>query len=103
VAVLVTYEVDAVIRTQKPTWVSVLYEERRSVSDGSLALAEDSLTCTCSFADSESEKSLSGFETTTAYSLEDSMDSKDTITSSMSEEKVCGSGESMSNGIKKHR
>uniref|UniRef100_A0A8B9CE68 Oxysterol-binding protein-related protein 1 n=1 Tax=Anser brachyrhynchus TaxID=132585 RepID=A0A8B9CE68_9AVES len=54
-------------------------------------------------SDSESEKSLSGFETTTAYSLEDSMDSKDTITSSMSEEKVCGSGESMSNGIKKHR
>lgn len=53
--------------------------------------------------DSESEKSLSGFETTTAYSLEDSMDSKDTITSSVSEEKVCGSGESMSNGIKKHR
>ncbi|OXB61277.1 hypothetical protein ASZ78_010193 [Callipepla squamata] len=54
-------------------------------------------------SDSESEKSLSGFETTTAYSLEDSMDSKDTITSSRSEEKVCGSGESMSNGIKKHR
>uniref|UniRef100_A0A669QZ27 Oxysterol-binding protein n=1 Tax=Phasianus colchicus TaxID=9054 RepID=A0A669QZ27_PHACC len=54
-------------------------------------------------SDSESEKSLSGFETVTAYSLEDSMDSKDTITSSMSEEKVCGSGESMSNGIKKHR
>ncbi|XP_021244285.1 oxysterol-binding protein-related protein 1 isoform X2 [Numida meleagris] len=54
-------------------------------------------------SDSESEKSLSGFETTTAYSLEDSMDSKDTITSSMSEEKVCGSGESMANGIKKHR
>ncbi|XP_068252169.1 oxysterol-binding protein-related protein 1 isoform X3 [Nyctibius grandis] len=54
-------------------------------------------------SDSESEKSLSGFETTTAYSLEDSMDSKDTITSSMSEEKVCGSGESLSNGIKKHR
>uniref|UniRef100_A0A8V0XJD5 Oxysterol-binding protein n=1 Tax=Gallus gallus TaxID=9031 RepID=A0A8V0XJD5_CHICK len=54
-------------------------------------------------SDSESEKSLSGFETTTAYSLEDSMDSKDTITSSVSEEKVCGSGESMSNGIKKHR
>uniref|UniRef100_A0A8C4UNE0 Oxysterol-binding protein n=1 Tax=Falco tinnunculus TaxID=100819 RepID=A0A8C4UNE0_FALTI len=53
-------------------------------------------------SDSESEKSLSGFETT-AYSLEDSMDSKDTITSSMSEEKVCGSGESLSNGIKKHR
>uniref|UniRef100_A0A8C0UZ00 Oxysterol-binding protein n=1 Tax=Cyanistes caeruleus TaxID=156563 RepID=A0A8C0UZ00_CYACU len=54
-------------------------------------------------SDSESEKSLSGFETTAAYSLEDSMDSKDTITSSMSEEKVCGSGESLSNGIKKHR
>uniref|UniRef100_A0A8C2TBW0 Oxysterol-binding protein-related protein 1 n=1 Tax=Coturnix japonica TaxID=93934 RepID=A0A8C2TBW0_COTJA len=54
-------------------------------------------------SDSESEKSLSGFETTTAYSLEDSMDSKDTITSGMSEEKVCDSGESMSNGIKKHR
>ncbi|KAM6413076.1 oxysterol-binding protein-related protein 1 isoform 2-T2 [Pluvialis apricaria] len=54
-------------------------------------------------SDSESEKSLSGFETTTAYSLEDSMDSKDTITSNMSEEKVCGSGESLSNGIKKHR
>ncbi|KAM9199885.1 oxysterol-binding protein-related protein 1 isoform 3-T3 [Mergus octosetaceus] len=54
-------------------------------------------------SDSESEKSLSGFETTTAYSMEDSMDSKDTITSSMSEEKVCGSGESMANGIKKHR
>uniref|UniRef100_A0A8B9QMX5 Oxysterol-binding protein n=1 Tax=Apteryx owenii TaxID=8824 RepID=A0A8B9QMX5_APTOW len=54
-------------------------------------------------SDSESEKSLSVFETTTAYSLEDSMDSKDTITSSMSEEKVCGSGESLSNGIKKHR
>ncbi|XP_074755176.1 oxysterol-binding protein-related protein 1 isoform X3 [Athene noctua] len=54
-------------------------------------------------SDSESEKSLSGFETTTAYSLEDSMDSKDTITSSMSEEKVCGSGKSLSNGIKKHR
>ncbi|KAM6278363.1 oxysterol-binding protein-related protein 1 isoform 1-T4 [Spheniscus humboldti] len=54
-------------------------------------------------SDSESEKSLSGFETTTAYSLEDSMDSKDTITSSMPEEKVCGSGESLSNGIKKHR
>uniref|UniRef100_A0A8C5T6T8 Oxysterol-binding protein n=1 Tax=Malurus cyaneus samueli TaxID=2593467 RepID=A0A8C5T6T8_9PASS len=54
-------------------------------------------------SDSESEKSLSGFETTAAYSLEDGMDSKDTITSSMSEEKVCGSGESLSNGIKKHR
>ncbi|NWU63635.1 OSBL1 protein, partial [Pterocles burchelli] len=54
-------------------------------------------------SDSESEKSLSGFETTTAYSLEDSMDSKDTITSSTSEEKVCGSGEPLSNGIKKHR
>ncbi|KAJ7403882.1 hypothetical protein BTVI_74357 [Pitangus sulphuratus] len=54
-------------------------------------------------SDSESEKSLSGFETTAAYSLEDNMDSKDTITSSMSEEKVCGSGESLSNGIKKHR
>ncbi|NWH86032.1 OSBL1 protein, partial [Aegithalos caudatus] len=54
-------------------------------------------------SDSESEKSLSGFETTAAYSLQDSMDPKDTITSSMSEEKVCGSGESMSNGIKKHR
>uniref|UniRef100_A0A663EAR2 Oxysterol-binding protein n=1 Tax=Aquila chrysaetos chrysaetos TaxID=223781 RepID=A0A663EAR2_AQUCH len=54
-------------------------------------------------SDSESEKSLSGFETTAAYSLEDSMDSKDTITSSVSEEKVCGSGESLSNGIKKHR
>ncbi|KAM9643932.1 oxysterol-binding protein-related protein 1 isoform 6-T11 [Morphnus guianensis] len=54
-------------------------------------------------SDSESEKSLSGFETTAAYSLEDSMDSKDTITSSVSEEKVGGSGESLSNGIKKHR
>uniref|UniRef100_A0A803XZ16 Oxysterol-binding protein n=1 Tax=Meleagris gallopavo TaxID=9103 RepID=A0A803XZ16_MELGA len=54
-------------------------------------------------SDSESEKSLSVFETVTAYSLEDNMDTKDTITSSMSEEKVCGSGESMSNGIKKHR
>uniref|UniRef100_A0A8D2MH86 Oxysterol-binding protein n=1 Tax=Zonotrichia albicollis TaxID=44394 RepID=A0A8D2MH86_ZONAL len=54
-------------------------------------------------SDSESEKSLSGFETAAAYSLEDSMDSKDTITSSMSEEKVCGSGEALSNGIKKHR
>ncbi|NXW58457.1 OSBL1 protein, partial [Eurystomus gularis] len=53
-------------------------------------------------SDSESEKSLSGFETT-ACSLEDSMDSKGTITSSMSEEKVCGRGESLSNGIKKHR
>ncbi|XP_075272423.1 oxysterol-binding protein-related protein 1 isoform X2 [Opisthocomus hoazin] len=53
-------------------------------------------------SDSESEKSLSGFETT-AYSLEDSMDSKDTVTSSMSEETVCGRGESLSNGIKKHR
>ncbi|KAM9260932.1 oxysterol-binding protein-related protein 1 isoform 2-T3 [Cariama cristata] len=53
-------------------------------------------------SDSESEKSLSGFETT-AYSLEDSMDSKDTVTSGMSEEKVCGSGELLSNGIKKHR
>lgn len=63
----------------------------------------DSLTCICFFVDSESEKSLSGFETTAAYSLEDSMDSKDTITSSVSEEKVCGSGESLSNGIKKHR
>nr|XP_021155913.1 oxysterol-binding protein-related protein 1 isoform X2 [Columba livia] len=54
-------------------------------------------------SDSESEKSLSGFETTAAFSLEDNMDSKDTITSSMSEEKVCGSGELLSNGIKKHR
>ncbi|XP_065483969.1 oxysterol-binding protein-related protein 1 isoform X2 [Caloenas nicobarica] len=54
-------------------------------------------------SDSESEKSLSGFETTAAFSLEDNMDSKDTITSSMSEEKVCSSGESLSNGIKKHR
>ncbi|KAM4908085.1 oxysterol-binding protein-related protein 1 isoform 3-T4 [Sylvia borin] len=59
--------------------------------------------CPNSSRDSESEKSLSGFETTAAYSLEDSMDSKDTITSSKSEEKVCGSGESLSNGIKKHR
>ncbi|XP_068021575.1 oxysterol-binding protein-related protein 1 isoform X3 [Melanerpes formicivorus] len=54
-------------------------------------------------SDSESEKSLGGFETAAAYSLEDSMDSKETITSSVSEEKVCGSGESLSNGIKKHR
>ncbi|XP_039379311.1 oxysterol-binding protein-related protein 1 isoform X1 [Mauremys reevesii] len=61
-------------------------------------------------SDSESEKSLSGFETVTAYSLEDSVESNNTITSSMSEEKVCGGGgkvcgggESLSNGIKKHR
>uniref|UniRef100_A0A8B9FW95 Oxysterol-binding protein n=1 Tax=Amazona collaria TaxID=241587 RepID=A0A8B9FW95_9PSIT len=52
-------------------------------------------------SDSESEKSLSVFETT-SYSLED-MDSKDTVTSDVPEEKVCGSGESLSNGIKKHR
>ncbi|XP_059580145.1 oxysterol-binding protein-related protein 1 isoform X2 [Alligator mississippiensis] len=52
-------------------------------------------------SDSESEKSLSGFETGTAYSLEDSMDSNNTITSSVSEEKV--GGECLSNGIKKHR
>ncbi|XP_053873400.1 oxysterol-binding protein-related protein 1 isoform X3 [Malaclemys terrapin pileata] len=61
-------------------------------------------------SDSESEKSLSGFETVTTYSLEDSVESNNTITSSMSEEKVCGGGgkvcgggESLSNGIKKHR
>ncbi|CAM2106550.1 unnamed protein product [Caretta caretta] len=61
-------------------------------------------------SDSESEKSLSGFETVTTYS-EDSVESNNTITSSMSEEKVCGGGgkvcggggESLSNGIKKHR
>ncbi|XP_042299341.1 oxysterol-binding protein-related protein 1-like isoform X3 [Sceloporus undulatus] len=54
-------------------------------------------------SDSESEKSLSGFETVTTYSLEDSMDSSNTITSDMSEEKPCKSGETLSNGIKKHR
>ncbi|XP_053098942.1 oxysterol-binding protein-related protein 1 isoform X3 [Hemicordylus capensis] len=54
-------------------------------------------------SDSESEKSLSGFETVTTYSLEDSVDSSDTITSDMSEEKVYKSGETLSNGIKKHR
>ncbi|XP_077666470.1 oxysterol-binding protein-related protein 1 isoform X3 [Eretmochelys imbricata] len=61
-------------------------------------------------SDSESEKSLSGFETVTTYS-EDSVESNNTITSSMSKEKVCGGGgkvcggggESLSNGIKKHR
>ncbi|KAH0617767.1 hypothetical protein JD844_016340 [Phrynosoma platyrhinos] len=53
-------------------------------------------------SDSESEKSLSGFETVTTYSLEDSMDSSNTITSDMSEEKPCKSGETLSNGIKKH-
>ncbi|XP_025069688.1 oxysterol-binding protein-related protein 1 isoform X4 [Alligator sinensis] len=52
-------------------------------------------------SDSESEKSLSGFETGPAYSLEDSMDSNNTITSSVSKEKV--GGECLSNGIKKHR
>ncbi|XP_048363619.1 oxysterol-binding protein-related protein 1 isoform X2 [Sphaerodactylus townsendi] len=54
-------------------------------------------------SDSESEKSLSGFETVTTYSLEDSMDSSDTITSDVPEEKGCKSGETLSNGIKKHR
>uniref|UniRef100_A0A8D0H8X2 Oxysterol-binding protein n=1 Tax=Sphenodon punctatus TaxID=8508 RepID=A0A8D0H8X2_SPHPU len=54
-------------------------------------------------SDSESEKSLNGFETGTANSIEDSVDSSNTVTSSMSEEKVCSSGETLSNGIKKHR
>ncbi|KAF7246237.1 Oxysterol-binding protein-related protein 1 [Varanus komodoensis] len=54
-------------------------------------------------SDSESEKSLSGFETVTSYSLEDSVDSSDTIISNMSEETACKSGETLSNGIKKHR
>nr|XP_056710191.1 oxysterol-binding protein-related protein 1 isoform X1 [Euleptes europaea] len=54
-------------------------------------------------SDSESEKSLSGFETVTSYSLDDSVDSSDTITSDMSEEKGCKSGETLSNGIKKRR
>ncbi|XP_053252341.1 oxysterol-binding protein-related protein 1 isoform X4 [Podarcis raffonei] len=54
-------------------------------------------------SDSESEKSLSGFETVTTYSLEDSVDSSDTITSDMSGEKTCKTGETLSNGIKKHR
>ncbi|XP_064026895.1 oxysterol-binding protein-related protein 1 isoform X3 [Pogoniulus pusillus] len=54
-------------------------------------------------SDSDSEQSLGGFETTAACSLEDSMDSKETLTSSLAEGKLCGSGESLSNGIKKHR
>ncbi|XP_060099880.1 oxysterol-binding protein-related protein 1 isoform X2 [Heteronotia binoei] len=54
-------------------------------------------------SDSESEKSLSGFETVTTYSLEDSVGSSDTITSDMSEEKGHKSGETLANGIKKHR
>lgn len=54
-------------------------------------------------ADSESEKSFSGFETVTSNSFEDSVHSSDTITSSMSEEKACKTGETLSNGIKKHR
>ncbi|XP_061453182.1 oxysterol-binding protein-related protein 1 isoform X3 [Rhineura floridana] len=54
-------------------------------------------------SDSESEKSLSGFETVTTYSLEDSVDSSHTVTSDMSEQKACKTGETVSNGIKKHR
>ncbi|XP_015276232.1 PREDICTED: oxysterol-binding protein-related protein 1 isoform X2 [Gekko japonicus] len=54
-------------------------------------------------SDSESEKSLSGFETVTTSSLEDSVGSSDTITSDMTEEKSRKSGETLSNGIKKHR
>ncbi|XP_015677447.1 oxysterol-binding protein-related protein 1 [Protobothrops mucrosquamatus] len=54
-------------------------------------------------SDSESEKSFTGFETVTSFSLENSEDSSDTITSNMSEEKANRNGETVSNGIKKHR
>ncbi|XP_060631160.2 oxysterol-binding protein-related protein 1 isoform X1 [Anolis sagrei] len=54
-------------------------------------------------SDSESEKSLSGFETVTSNSLDDSVDSSNTITSDMSQKKPNKSGEPLSNGIKKHR
>ncbi|KAM3838713.1 oxysterol-binding protein-related protein 1 isoform 2-T4 [Vipera latastei] len=54
-------------------------------------------------SDSESEKSFTGFETVTSFSLENSEDSSDTITTNMSEEKANKNRETLSNGIKKHR
>uniref|UniRef100_A0A670YC53 Oxysterol-binding protein n=1 Tax=Pseudonaja textilis TaxID=8673 RepID=A0A670YC53_PSETE len=54
-------------------------------------------------SDSESEKSFTGFETVTSFSLENSEDSSDTITANMSEEKSNKNRETLSNGIKKHR
>ncbi|KAL7984353.1 hypothetical protein Chor_002923, partial [Crotalus horridus] len=54
-------------------------------------------------SDSESEKSFTGFETVTSFSLENSEDSSDTITTNMSEEKANKNQETLSNGIKKHR
>ncbi|XP_053323281.1 oxysterol-binding protein-related protein 1 isoform X2 [Spea bombifrons] len=54
-------------------------------------------------SDSESEKSLSGFETVTNSSPEDSLDLSYVKEGSMSGEKKTGEGESTSNGIKKHR
>ncbi|KAM8966778.1 oxysterol-binding protein-related protein 1 isoform 2-T2 [Pelodytes ibericus] len=54
-------------------------------------------------SDSESDHSLSGFETVTNSSPEDSLNLSYSNQGSMSEEKKSGGGDPTSNGIKKHR
>ncbi|XP_068955907.1 oxysterol-binding protein-related protein 1 isoform X2 [Petaurus breviceps papuanus] len=54
-------------------------------------------------SDSESEQSISRLETVTARSFEERREHLNNRKSRMSEEKDCGGGDSLSNGIKKHR
>ncbi|XP_029447010.1 oxysterol-binding protein-related protein 1 isoform X5 [Rhinatrema bivittatum] len=54
-------------------------------------------------SDSDSEHSMSGFETVASFSLEEESVNLNTKSSSMSEEKQHGVGSSTFNGIKKHR
>ncbi|XP_076991874.1 oxysterol-binding protein-related protein 1 isoform X3 [Tamandua tetradactyla] len=54
-------------------------------------------------SDSESEQSLSRLEAVTAHSLEEEGEHLSSRKNRMSEGKDCGGGDSLSNGIKKHR
>ncbi|XP_074132862.1 oxysterol-binding protein-related protein 1 isoform X2 [Sminthopsis crassicaudata] len=54
-------------------------------------------------SDSESEQSISRLETVTARSFEERREHLNNRKSRMSEGKDCGGGDSLSNGIKKHR
>ncbi|XP_074063430.1 oxysterol-binding protein-related protein 1 isoform X2 [Macrotis lagotis] len=54
-------------------------------------------------SDSESEQSISRLETVTACSFEERIEHLNNRKSRMSEGKDCGGGDSLSNGIKKHR
>ncbi|XP_053553183.1 oxysterol-binding protein-related protein 1-like, partial [Bombina bombina] len=54
-------------------------------------------------SDSESDHSLSGFETVTSYSQDESVNLEHSTQAKMSDEKNHGGGDSTANGIKKHR